>query len=125
MQYGLYNIINQIFCSIKHRHKTALLNHTNQSFKIVLYFQRLGVIIDYRFKPNGIFVFFNTRTFRFFNTLCFVSKPGSRKYYTYASLLQLSKNQMHFGLVLTRYGYLTIAESLKYKIGGELVFIIK
>jgi ribosomal protein S8 len=120
---NLYNSLNIISIAIKYKLKYTKLIKFRLNLDLVIFLLKKNIILDYTIKENYIYIYFHTSSL-FFKNLKFISTPAKRCYVNYNKLISIYGKNAVFGLVLTKYGFLTILECLKYKLGGELICYI-
>lgn len=125
--YSIYNALNLVFLGLRHRLKYIKIINFKINFKLLMFFFKKGLITEYQIEGNHIKIFFNyiNNVQPLFFSLKFVSKPNKRVFFTYLQLKNNLKYNSHFGLVMTRFGLLSIVDCLKYKVGGEVICIFQ
>lgn len=127
ISFNIYHTFNLILFGIKNKAKIVRIRRNIFNIKLTYFLFHRSLIVDFKLEENFILIFLNqTNTSQsFYNSFKFISKPSKRVYLSYIQLKKMFFYESVFGLVLTDYGLLSIFECLKYRIGGELLIILK
>ena len=127
--YVMYSTLNLISLGLKHKKKTIFILNTKITRQLVIFFLKKGLFLDFIILNSNLIridLNYNPNTGKaIFNHFLFISKPGRRRIFSFKDLNKFYKRNSYFGLVLTSYGFLSILDCMRYRIGGELIFITK
>jgi ribosomal protein S8 len=123
----LYTAINTIFLGIQYKKKYVILPHNKLNRSLIQVFLRTEVAADYLVRSGKIILFFNlmNNSFPIFNSLSFISKPSQRVYLSSIQMQKYYQFNSVYGLVITRYGFLSMLDCIYGRIGGELICVLR
>ena len=120
----IYQNLSKFYNAQKSYKPEVCLTYSKNLLEIIKILRSEGYIRGFIFNSSEIIVFlkyFNNRSP--FKTICLVSKPSRRIFYSYNDLMKKKKTDGIF-ILNTSFGILSSKLAIKKNIGGEVIFFI-